>query len=194
MTTAGRARSARPDPLSGMDWFIHHVYEDPEFIADVAALKELERETGDSSEIHVFRQGIASKFSITVPQINRYIVSQIIYLSHETSSASLDIDLFRGEFAIKFGPHTSQAEIREQWDNFEQVRNELFPAEATKRKPPQNPDLLYAIFKCRQRNMTFPEIYKLYSTGTLPGYSGSANQYGDEELLERYYDKYKPES
>ena len=40
-----------------------------------------------------------------------------------------------------------------------------------KRKEPEYPDLIYAIFKARQKNMEYPEIYSLYKDGGLPYYS-----------------------
>lgn len=60
-----------------------------------------------------------------------------------------------------------------------------------KSKPPENYDLVYAVFRARSKGMKFSEIYELYRNGALPLYNRENKRY-DEESLERYYRRYKP--
>jgi len=64
--------------------------------------------------------------------------------------------------------------------------------EERRKRTPENPELIYAVFKARLRGMTYPQIFRLYSEGGLKDYSGSQSQFSHEESLERYYKKYEP--
>lgn len=69
----------------------------------------------------------------------------------------------------------------------------LFISRTTKRKPPENGQLIYAVFKARQKSppTTFREIFRQYQNKELPLYNGSRSL-KSEDSLERYYNKYKP--
>jgi hypothetical protein len=180
------------------DWHIHYVYHDPEFIAEVAALKELEEKIGESpkpeelQELEVLRQELATSYAINTYDIFRFRAGEIIPMTYETSNAELHIDPLKKEFSIKFSPFSSKAEIIEEWGKFEEFRAEMFPIKPTKRKPPEQPHLIYAIFKCRKHAQTFNRIFEQYSAGELPGYTGSAKDYIDVKKLEEWYNKFKP--
>lgn len=174
------------------DWHKFYVYNDPEFIADIESLKTAENQLNPVNNVSEIKLAIASKHRIKESDVHMYILGEILYLDHTTSSAGLDMDFDKGEFSIHFGSKTSRAEMLEQWQKFEQIRATLFPVKTSKRKTTYQPALVYAVFKCRQRDLTFREIYQLYSTGTLPGYRGSDHQYKDEDSLEKFYQANKP--
>ncbi len=177
---------------SAQDWHKYYVYNDSDFASDIKALKAFEAQTNPTHNVSEIKMAIAKKYKIKASDVQMYILGEILYFDHTTSSAGLDMDFEKREFAIHFGPKTTRVEMLEQWHKFEQIRAALFPIKQSKRKPTYQPGLVYAIFKCRQRDLTFREIYKLYSTGTLPGYKGSDNQYKDEDSLEKYYQANKP--
>jgi hypothetical protein len=56
----------------------------------------------------------------------------------------------------------------------------------------EHPELVYAVFKARQKKMTFREIFDRYSNKELLLFSGNSNVFKSEDSLERYYRKYKP--
>lgn len=64
---------------------------------------------------------------------------------------------------------------------------------AKRTKPPQNYELVYAIFKARNANRNFKEIYQLYMDGNLPGYKGSKSLSTLEKFRE-YYNKFRPDN
>lgn len=67
-------------------------------------------------------------------------------------------------------------------------KNEIVP---TKQKPPEDPELLYAIFKMRMTKRSFREIFSKYQAGNLPGYKNrTTNQFSSDDSLERHYRKH----
>lgn len=98
------------------------------------------------------------------------------------------------------GPKTTLKDIQDDWPEIAEWRSWRFTRNytpnksATRRKSPENPELVYAIFKARRHNKKYSEIYVLYSKGKLDNYHGNTSQFNDEESLERYYRKYMPEA
>ena len=183
---------ARKRLKSAHDWHVYHVYHDADFKRAIDVLTELEKRPGSTPEqIEGHKRSLAKSYLISVADINLFMLP--LYLENQTKTTSMGFDPDTKQFSIKFEPTTTKAELLEEWQHFENLRDTLFPAAVTttKRKPPENPSLLYAVFKCRQRRMTFPAVFKLYSTGKLPGYKGSNGQYADADSLERYYNRYK---
>lgn len=93
------------------------------------------------------------------------------------------------------GAYTTLDDIRADWPIIEEYRKLQYPRLAEKRvkkRAPENPTLIYAIFKARSKGVTFPRIFSMYEKAELPGYSGSSSQYSHSKSLERYYRKYTP--
>lgn len=175
------------------DWHLHHVYNDSDFNDDIDALKALLKAGAADQEIQSLKEQVASSFAITVGDIDLFMLGGIIPLAHQERTATMSVDLNTGEFVLRFQPNTTRAELLETWNEFEKFRNSTSSPAASKRKPPESPSLIYAIFRARQRNNTFREIYALYTSGQLPGYTGSREQFNSEDSLERYYNKFKPQ-
>ncbi len=177
---------------SAHDWHVYHVYHDADFKRAIRVLAELEKRPNSTpKQIEGYKRSLAKSYLIGVADINLFMLP--LYLENQTKTTNMRFDPDAKQFSITFEPTTTRAELLEEWQRFESLRDTLFPTTVvpTKRKPPENPSLLYAVFKCRQHGMTFPAIFKLYSNGKLPGYKGSNNQYGDADSLERYYNRYK---
>ncbi|HVW99797.1 MAG TPA: hypothetical protein VHA52_05115, partial [Candidatus Babeliaceae bacterium] len=61
----------------------------------------------------------------------------------------------------------------------------------TRNRHPENPELIYAVFKARMKGDTFRTIFRKYQDGTLIGYKDvPSNQYKSEDSLESYYRKH----
>lgn len=185
-------KPADHSPKTASDLHKYSVFADEEFISDVAGLTAFEQSSPTDNRIPGIREAISARFWISVADIKKYQLSQVIYLEHQTSSATLDMNIQEKTFSISFSPSTTKAELLEQWLKFEAIRASLFPVRPTKRKPPLNPKLLYAVFKARQSGHTFAEIFEKYQTGKLLGYSGSTTQFSNEDSLEAYYHKFAP--
>lgn len=174
------------------DWHVYNVYHDADFKRAIRVLAELEKRPSITpQQIEGHKRSLAKSYLISVADINLFMLP--LYLENQTKTTSMNFDLEAKQFSITFEPTTTRAELLEEWQRFENLRARLFPAAVTttKRKPPENPSLLYAVFKCRQRHMTFPAIFKHYSERKLPGYDKAPGQFSDADSLERYFNKYK---
>lgn len=94
------------------------------------------------------------------------------------------------------GKYTTLEDIQRDWSYMkmttavQQFRN---PEDAARKRSPERPTLIYAIFKARNDKLTYKKIYELYEHKRLYGYEGSSSQFSNEESLERYYRKYAPQ-
>jgi hypothetical protein len=164
------------------DWHVYHVYNDLEFITEVNDAPESRYGT------------IAEKYAITPKDVIFFIARKYIYLEGNTDKKSmLILDGDKEQLVLNMDPDITHEEYLSQWKVISAYKRSLFKLPRTKRKPTYNTNLVYTIFKARNRGLTFKEIYLLYTDGKLPGYSGSTS-YNSEENLERFYRKHKPDS
>lgn len=65
-----------------------------------------------------------------------------------------------------------------------------------KNRMPANPELIYAIFKQRQKSppVSFGKITKMYLSGTLPNFSDKPKSTMTVQNLTREYNRYKPDN
>ena len=174
-----------PTTRNPMDWHVQSVYKDPEFQEDVLQNYRIE-ENLDADRV------LAQKYYIKPYDVHYYRMSQIIALPASTRRKFAILpDSSTRQIIIKMDPTITKAEYLEAWTIVKGLQQSLYKLPGTKRKPPENTDLLYAVFKARKSH-TFREIFEMYSTGTLKNYSGSTGQFKSEEALQRYYDRYKP--
>lgn len=188
------SKQSKPNLKTARDWHVHYVYNDPEFVKVTRMLQMLaKRSTSTPEQIELHRQSIAGYFQISLADLNLFMLP--LYLENEKKNTSLQFDPASSRFSITFPPYVSRAELLDEWSHFEHFRETLFSLAIphNKRKPPENPGLIYAITRCRRKHMTFPHIFELYRTAQLPNYKGSSTQFTDALSLERYYDKYKPD-
>ena len=180
------------DFKNARDWHIYFVYNDPEFVSQVKKLRRLKIQSPTKERLFV---KLATEFAIAPYDVFYFYTKQIIYLDKNiTRKANLTFNSDTGKFLVEFDYDISREEFLELWKEFSYTRKNIgFRGKVSKRKPPESPELIYAIFKAR-KDKTFKEIFELYEKGKLEGFAGSAKQYKDEESLERYYGKFKPGS
>lgn len=187
-------KSLRPsypvgDFKTARDWYIYYVYNDPDFIAECRKLDEVKDE--GLIRKHYFR--IARQFDISPYDVFFFQTRKIIYLEKNLNrKGALSFDPKTKKFTLAFDFSISRAEFLDFWSEFEGFRTAMVGKLKAKRKPPEHPQLVYAMHKALKKH-TFPEIYSLYRDGKLPGYSGSRKQFWDAESLESYYYKYRPD-
>lgn len=172
------------DFKTSKDWHIYHVYNDPEFILDFEAI---DINSDDTSSIK-------HKWGLNNYDLYYFDMRSVLFLNKNIErKGSMSYDINTRKFNLEFDPSISEAEFKDIWDEFAVIRDKMVGKPTTKRKPPENHELIYAIFKAK-RHFTFPEIYRMYSDGTLPEYKGSTPDYMNEDKLEDYYRKYKPDN
>lgn len=193
-----------PAPEEGFktarEWHIYHVFNDPEFIEQYDKIflnskAKKQRELADIKEAHI--KELANKFSVEVEDIVVYSGVPSRYGGGISRSGGwVQYDVKTDSFLYKVSPDITKEEIVSLWNRQqEQMATKGFSR--AKRKAPKHHLLLYAVFKLRniQPPMTFKKIYSHYAEGTLPNYiDGSNDVFTSEDSLERYYDRFKPET
>lgn len=175
---------------TAFEWHVYHVYNDPDFKKDCSMLKK------NIKALHTVNLiPIADKYYINTFHVREFInglpEDSIIATSLDLSPLhSLEIfDEDGWQFInISLHPSVTQKSLLKLWPKIEAAKKQL--GAKSRLKPPENHNLIYAIFKARTSH-TFKEIYSMYIEGTLPSYTGSRG-YRSEDSLERYYNKYKP--
>lgn len=187
------------DYKSARDWHIFHVYNDPEFIIDMkefASYFEADAKPVDEKILMQKYVSLAEKYMITRPdiyyfQLNAYERYSFI---NSPSGAIVYYSEPAKQIIIRADPNITRMQFYKLWRRVVAERNDN-KIKATKRKPPDDSRLIYAIFKQRQKNVTFTEIYSMYQAGKLPLYEdGPTNQYDSKDKLERYYNSHKPDN
>jgi len=174
----------KQDFKSVRDWHVYHVYNDPDFINDFNKLDINEDDTNT----------IRKKYAITGFDLLFFDTRNTIYLEKNVErKGGLTFDPKLKKYVLTFDITITKAEFIEFWNEFAVFRDAFIGKTNTKRKPPENHELIYAVFKAKKK-LTFREIFELYTVGKLPFYKGSPNQYKSEESLERYYNKFKPDA
>ena len=174
------------DFKSARDWHIYHVYSDPDFIKEIDRLDP----AADRDKEY---QKIAKSFDISIQDVFWFDMSRILYTENNVARKGIITPDFKNKkMTLTFDFSMTKTELLEIWGDFETMRKGLAGVVKSKRKPPEYPKLIYAIFKARKAGHTFKEIYGMYSRNELPQYSGATTRLQSEDDLERYYDKYKP--
>jgi hypothetical protein len=194
------------------------VFTDPDFQNEVAELRQkiealyypkisLETSLYDEHILQADRlpiKELADKYRITLSDLAFYADGyfQLGYLNF-----GKDIHL-EGGFKISepfeadnlpvyvIGKYTTLEDIQRDWQYIKEYTAlyQFRDDESARRRSPNNPMLIYAVFKARMKRMTFKAIYNLYEAEALPQYSGSSSQFNSEDSLERYFRKYSPKS
>jgi hypothetical protein len=197
------SKSSKPTFKTAQEWHIYHVFSDPDFKKEINSLSERIA----SKEQY---QKIAAQYLIPTSEVYSYhslAISRIVKDSPTPQDRpySFTYDDEKHKYLIELEDSINKVSFEEIWSHIESMRLVVTTtvnmdritrvtrsSKTTKKeKPPQETDLIYAIFKARKQN-TFTWIFDKYREGSLPLYKGSTTQFKSSDSLERYYDKYKP--
>lgn len=166
-------------------WFLHQALKDPELLEE---LKESVFGVAKPKDYFL------DKYLIPDEVINSYFV--IDDEGVPSSAGIFDIDDAGNAINLRISKHITKKEYEDGWKFVQWYKkNRLFlDTNKTKRKSPQYPELLYAVYKARhlEKKLTFRQIFELYQTNELAYYDKKVQPFKDEESLERYYRKYTP--
>jgi hypothetical protein len=134
------------------DWHRYLVFNDPEFINAYNSI-------GQDDQLSTYQKScavelLARSFELTTSDMNIFKLSKSIYIEGRTTGANLEFDPTSGKYSIVFQPDTPLVEIQDELNKFKNLRASLFPIKQSKRKPPHDPELIYAIFKARRQKLT----------------------------------------
>lgn len=167
------------------DWHIYYVYNDPDFIEDAGKLDLLKDDTSE----------LRKKYGLNRYDLFFWEVRKLLYLSHNLErKGKLVPNTDNNTYTLTFDIMTTKAEFLEFWEQFSRYRDNFIGKPKVKRKPPEHPDLIYAVFKAKQAGSTFPEIFRLCNDPDkkLPGFNGELPAHMDAKKLQEYYNKFKP--
>lgn len=160
---------------------IHHelVLNDPEYHKDLKAssdIKEVFKRYGLSED-----EGL-----MTMEQYKMFKKGFVPF-----TGGWMKQDEKSGEFTVMLNADFKKHQLQELWGYIQRTRMINGFTKQPKIKPPDDPQLLYAIFKARVRGRTFPQIFTMYHDGILPSYENKpTNNFSDEFDIKKYYSKY----
>jgi hypothetical protein len=94
-------------------------------------------------------------------------------------------------FIVFLNTNVKKQDVQGLWGNIQTYRKTYGVDKQPKLKSPDDPELLYAIFKARVRGHTFPQIFDMYRSGTLLSYENKpTNNFSTEFDIKKYYSKY----
>jgi hypothetical protein len=193
---------------------VYQVFNDPDFDVDIKKLQEQFNKmyypdvslTTDYLDKHLLVEdkalikSVADKYCITLDDLGIYADGsyeagipfgrRVYEYGGFIAGGSQYHDNMQYFYAL--GPKTSLQQIAQDWDRIQEIMIATYTSVKTKSKSPENPALIYAMFKARATGLTFTKIFRQYQDGELAGYKGSTSQYSSKDSLERYYRKYMP--
>lgn len=188
------------------EYHIEAVFNDIDFINTVEHLVvELDEEYGwrdlDFKEkglilltnpgINMKLDQIADDFYILSEDIMHYLLdmSERGYPTYR-NKAFLQTDEKRKTMNLRLKADIKKDEFEALWKRVSLAQKSMDTKISTRKRPPENYQLVYAITKARMKGDTMPALYKAYKNGTLPGYNGSKSF--DQTEFNHYYSKYAP--
>lgn len=199
-------------PQNIRELHVGNVYEDNEFINEVARLFPERRELllhrkgtrpEDTNKLNIILKKIgslnetrcseiANKFSISLGDLKWYLTGDNLRegeFYRKSRKPFRAVDLNEETIVLEFNRNITKEDYDEAW------RQWLAPSKNETKQPklPVHDKLLYAIYKAREhRGETFKQIFRQYEEGTLPGYTGSNSMFSSsQKKFEEYYRKYR---
>jgi hypothetical protein len=190
------------------DWHVYHTYKDPEF---AEANRQLLDEYGISIEatgswaddlippdseanFRAKQNQLITSYHITKQDWEHFNRIPLDYRRIPQNVVHFRYDQDEDTFKIEVRPEITTRDMDELYRSIQNMRYVYqIDGSRAKRKEPEYPDLIYAMFKARQKNMEYPEIYSHYKDRDLPYYKGKTPRLTLKELREYYLD-HSPEN
>lgn len=200
----------RIDGKTSQGWHIYYVFTDPEFEMEVLNLlqahsiqqgKMFNKQDINKNDLGSYtaeEHKLGQKYGITGNLIRMFAVAgkkaALITANTGTKSFHINHRASSKRFELVFHEDMPKSEFMKAWDDMQRMKamNRGAQLSVTKRKPAQNQQLIYAIFKARKQGQPFRQIFELYSHQALPGYLGKKPIYSTKEALAAYFHKYDP--
>ncbi len=181
------------------EWHIYHAFNDPKFIEqyDEIFLDKKAKRQKQLTEVDKAKLSkLADDFGLEVEDIIVYSGVPSRYGGGISRQGGwVWYDKMSESFIYRVSPDITRDGVVKLWKQHQAVRAMHTGQSRTKRKKPEDTELLYAIFKAKQKSppLTFDAIFKLYQKGKLNYYEeGTTNWLNSVDSLKRYYYKYRP--
>lgn len=136
------------------DWYLDLVYKDQDFRNDLGRLTETKIKTKyhvTDEEIEFFKSGSFDR--------GRFI--------NRRDSLSFYTDEEKKEITVKIGRNATFEDFREAWPLIRALKWSMFGQEEKRYRSPDQPGIVYAVYKLRRDGLNRNEIFKLYAGGKL---------------------------
>ena len=205
------------NPETTQDMHVLNAYKDPEFLEDIKSsfpelvalidiksTYELPDGTNDpQTKMRMFYKieklddkqfyELALKYVIHINDIKIFLMGRHhtgkVYGSRRTYVLEPP---HKGDWVANIPADITKEEFMKMWEDISRNKRLLFQNKIPKRKRVKHDELLYAIFKARQKGMSYSKIHEDYQLDKLPYYTGPSNLFIDEEKFEEYYREYSP--
>lgn len=178
---------------------LFNVYKDPEFIRKVKNLPPIPAALERAAKGLGWRkpyEDLAHEFHIKYIQV-------YLYKGHGMNALLVGANLLPKGIArhnseerlieLKLMENITQEDFYELWQEVDRIKREDIRLIPTRRRPPDDTDLIYAIFKARKKGLTFKQVFQHYQDGSLEYYLDKPrNQFASEDALQAYFYKYRP--
>ena len=181
---------------SSEQWHLYLVYSDPEFVATVENLAEPPDSPFAEGDWRLPYKDLSREYKVSY-------LSVYLFKMHRLEALVLGAKLLpaglvrynerEGVIEIKARKDIVQQEFYELWKQVDSIKQNELGLKPTKRKPPENPQLIYAIFKAKKSGLTRKQIFNKYKSGELDYYRHKPSiQFDNEYSLDDYYLNYQP--
>jgi hypothetical protein len=169
-------------PQNIRELHVSNVYVDPEFITDV-------------KNVPVDIKSITEKYAITTEDIDFYLAGNYPqYGFYRTRKKPFRMTGANNEnIYLEVDINITKEDFNQIWKQIiSTLKSGDNDGKFPKNKLPLYDKLLYAIFKARQNNESFVNIFKNYSSKKLPYFPNTVSGIDSEQKLKDYYYQFGP--
>lgn len=143
------------EPQSAQDLHVIHVYNDPDFQADIKNIGK------DSATKDEDMAALSRKYFVSVNDVQLYFNGLLTSNSVRRQVRPFDLRPDgKGHWLAWISGDISKEDYMNMWADLKRIKARKNNGKLPKNKPPKYDDLLYAVFKARQDGDTFPTIFK----------------------------------
>lgn len=161
------------------DWYLDLVYRDPEFHTDLSLLSSeelMKKYFVNQDEINFFRDGSFAR--------GRFI--------NRRESLAFYTDEENKEITVKIGPDATLSDFKQAWPLIRAMKWSMYGQEERRYRPPENPALVYKVFRLKESGLKRSGIYDLYRSQKLLDEPYNADQFLTPKELIDYCRPYFP--
>ena len=139
-------------------------------------------------------EALATKYAIRTNDVWFYLTGSFKTQTAYRTKLPFDIKWDDNDnYTIKFHGDITKEDFLAIWATLERHKRGRHGGKTPRNRLPEHDRLLYAVFKARQRNMSFPAIYDDYKAKKLKYYEGEApTEFNSPEKFAQYYRDNKP--
>lgn len=161
------------------DWYLDLVFKDPEFQDDLSQLntEQLSQKYSiNQEEVEFFKNGSFER--------GRFI--------NRRNSLAFYTDEERKEITVKIGPDATLTDFKDAWPMIRAMKWSMYGKEEQRYRPPENPELVYRVFRLHQSGLKRSDVFSLYQSGKLLGEPYNRGQFATAKELLDYCRLYFP--